>query len=63
VASRRRLASQYMAQLSIPQLPSGVAHPGAAYSVSVVGLLALIAALFLLYLVSPFFTVGDSAPC
>lgn len=47
-----------MAQLSIPQLPSGGgASRGGLFSV--VGLLALIAVLFLLYLVSPFFTVGE----
>jgi regulator of protease activity HflC (stomatin/prohibitin superfamily) len=47
-----------MAQLSIPPLPSG-ASPSRSGLFSVVGPLALLAVLFLLYLASPFFTVGE----
>ena len=47
-----------MAQLSIPRLPSGggVSRGGL---FSALGLLAVLVMLFLLYLVSPFFTVGE----
>src|SRR5215475_4624921 len=47
-----------MAQLSIPRLPSagGASRSGL---FSLLGLSALVALLFLLYLVSPFFTVGE----
>jgi modulator of FtsH protease HflK len=47
-----------MAQLSIAQLPSaGAASRSGLFSV--VGLIALVALLFFIYLVSPFFTVGE----
>jgi regulator of protease activity HflC (stomatin/prohibitin superfamily) len=57
-ARPRKAGEPHMAQLSMPRLPSpGSASRGGLFSM--VGLLALIGALFLLYLVSPFFTVGE----
>jgi len=46
-----------MAQLSIAQLPSAGGSRSGLFSV--VGLIALVALLFFIYLVSPFFTVGE----